>query len=132
MTRLMMDSDIMGIDDISMWTPRAQPNGVTSYAVGVSMWMTLGQFCKFVERLQTDETMCISIQGFRLTNTALRASADPALKIDLVFIIDEYKNEAPPKVAAAPEAAGTPAAPPGNQTAMEQLRSLRANAAGPS
>ncbi len=135
MTRLMIDSDIIGIDDIHMWTPRAQPNGLTSYAVGVSMWMTLDQFCRFVERLQTDETMCISIQGFRMTNTALRAWPDPPLKIDLVFTIDEYKYEATPRIAAATDAPGAPAAAapaPGNQTPMEQLRNLRANTAGPS
>lgn len=134
MTRLLIDSDIMGVDNIVMWTPRKQPSGLTSYAVGVSMWMSLDQFCRFVERLQSDETMTISIQGFRMTNTALRAYQDPPLKIDLVFTIDEYTYEATPKVATAPEAKGAtaPASAPGNQTAMEQVKNMRANSAGPS
>lgn len=132
-TRLMIDSDIIGIDDIQIWAPKTQANGLTTHAVGVSMWMTLDQFCKFVDRMQTDDTMCISIQGFRLANTALRTYPDPPLKIDLVFTIDEYKYEETPKVAGTPAAPGGPAGtPPGNQTAMDQLRNLRANAAGPS
>ena len=101
-TRMLIDSEILAIDEIKLWTPRLTQEGFSSYAVGVSMWMTLDQSCKYFEKLQSDETMCISIQGFRITNTALRAWVDPPLRIDLVFKIDFFDYQpAPVKAASA-------------------------------
>ena len=130
---MLVDSEILGIDDINLWSPRSTPDGFSSYAVGVSMWMTLDQFCKFIDKIQGDETMCITIQGFRVTNSALRSFADPALKIDLVFQIDEYRPAPTPEKTASAKPAGPasaklgPKAPaaPGDQP-MDDVKNRRA------
>jgi hypothetical protein len=112
-TRMLVDSEILGIDDINLWSPHITPDGFSSYAVGVSMWMTLDQFCKFIDKIQGDDTMCITIQGFRVTNSALRSYADPPLKIDLVFQIDEYRYVSAPVQTASAKLAGPAFRKPG-------------------
>ncbi|HRI89110.1 MAG TPA: hypothetical protein PK869_12630, partial [Candidatus Hydrogenedentes bacterium] len=107
--RLLLDSEVGGIDDLHVWTPK-EADGFKSYPVGVSMWMTMSGFCKLVEKLQNDDTMTITIQGFSIRNTALRASQDPWLKIDMTFRFDEYDYKPKP---ASGQAAGDAASAPG-------------------
>ncbi|NUM56432.1 MAG: hypothetical protein HUU46_22570 [Candidatus Hydrogenedentes bacterium] len=127
--RMLVDSDMLGIENLRLWTPRTTAEGFESYAVGVSMWMTMDQFCKFLEKLHGDETMCIRVNGFRMTNTSLRAYVDPPLRIELVFEIDVYNYVPQPPAAVGAGAAGAPAT--GANAAMQQLRAQRAGAAAP-
>jgi len=132
-TRMLVDAEMLGIDDLNLWPPRTAADGFTSYTVGVSMWMTMDQFCKFMDKLYSDETMCITINGFRVTNTALRAYPDPPLRIELVFQIDNYKLAPVAKAAAAQAVAapgGAPSAvPAGTADALLQMKSQRAGGA---
>ncbi|MDZ4858543.1 MAG: hypothetical protein SGI88_06135 [Candidatus Hydrogenedentes bacterium] len=131
--RLLMDSDVLGIDDLHMWTPKTTKDGFTNYPIGVSMWMTMDGFCRLIEKLQEDDSMAVTVQGFSITNNALRAYTDPPLKIQMVFRIDEYVPDAKPLSAIAPPAAGgrpgaaAPPAAPGavgieRLAAMQQIR----------
>lgn len=142
--RFLADSDVLGIDDLYIWAPKTTTDGFTNNAVGVSMWMTMEGFCKFLEKTQNEDDMCISVLGFSIKNSALRAYDNPPLKIDLVFRIDEYKYE--PKPVAMPGAtagaagagAGPEAgAPPAEATPdpslisaerLAQMRAMRQNA----
>ena len=123
--RMLMDSDVLGIDDIYMWTPKTTKDCFTNYPIGVSMWMTMDGFCRLLEKLQADDSKAITVQGFSITNTALRAYTDPPLKIDMVFRIDEYVLEVKPLTDLAPKpgAPGAPATPAGGST-MERLAAM--------
>lgn len=126
--RMLVDSDMLMLDNMLLWVPRTSADGFESYAIGVSMWMTMEQFCKFLEKLHNDETMCIKVNGFRIVNNSLRAYYDPPLQIELVFQIDQYKYEPTPvKIAGAAGAPGGAGAT-GADAAMEQLRNRRAGA----
>lgn len=124
--RLLMDSDVLGIDDFYMWTPKTTKDGFTNYPIGVSMWMTMDGFCKLMEKLQSDDSKAITIQGFSITNNALRAYTDPPLKIEMVFRIDEYVQEIKPLPApTAPGGARAPGAVGGQDSAVERLAQMQ-------
>lgn len=147
--RMLIDSDVLYLENLNLWTPRETVDGFTSHAVGVTMWMTMDQFCKFLEKLHNDDTMCVTVYGFRIVNTALRSYYDPPLRIEIVFQIDQYKYEpapvvvaggpagsapagAPAAAARGPAAAAPVAATPGMPAGAEQLMRMRQmrNAAG--
>jgi hypothetical protein len=116
-TRLLAESEIIGIRNLQLWEPRDTPDNFTSYTVGVAMWMTLSQFCKFLDKLQSDETMCITVYGFRMLNSQLRGYEDPPLQIEVVFQIDQYKYS-PPSPAQPGAVASAPGAPGGGPNAV--------------
>ena len=132
--RMLVDNEALGIDNFYVWPPRTT-GPFTTYAVGASVWMTMQGFCKFLENAQSNETMCISVQGFHIQNTQLRSYVDPPLKIDFVFKMDTYDYQ--PKgsggdgkgnAATGKPAAGAASAPPGvtdeTLAKMQSMRSL--------
>jgi hypothetical protein len=116
--RYFIDARVLGIEDISIWTPKVA-EGFTTYTVGVSLWLTLEDLCKLLENIQLDDRTFIKVHGLSITNTQL-AIPEPALKVNMILQIEEFnQEETPPPAAASP-----------NRTASAQVGAGSAGAGG--
>lgn len=111
--RLLMESNVLYIEDLQIWPARTTPEGFNTYTIGVAMWMTLEDFCRFLQKLYEDDERFFAVHGFRITNEQLLRYTNPPLRIEMLILIDEYKFE--PK----------PIAPAGTTDALEAMRQLR-------